>query len=282
LANVKSLVSHLRDELTLIEQQMMELLEISTVETYSVGIYPPWHWGDTDERHERIQMLLKPKYSSWFEKYNLLFSNVPEDRKWRIESTNKYMLGLIDRHSSSVDSTIQNTKSEFQKRLKECHQLLATIDDPQNTELVVVPDTNVLIGEPDVSKYAKVLGQTKYTVVIMPTVAAELDRLKVQHRDPAFRNKVDGVIRRLKGLRQQGSVLTGVTVNKTVTVRMIAAEPNFKNTLSWLDPNNNDDRVLASVLEVQRTYPSATVILLTSDINMQNKAEMAGMPSLEP
>ncbi|MDP2766348.1 MAG: PIN domain-containing protein [Candidatus Methanoperedens sp.] len=63
---------------------------------------------------------------------------------------------------------------------------------------------------------------------------------------------------------------------------MIAQEPNFNETLHWLDSSNNDDRIIASVLEIQRANPSATVVLVTSDINHQNKAEMANLPFLEP
>ena len=71
------------------------------------------------------------------------------------------------------------------------------------------------------------------------------------------------------------------TVNKTVTVRMIAHEPTFKRTLSWLDRSNNDDRIIASVIEIQQANPTAHVIVVTGDMNLQNKAEMAGIPFAE-
>jgi predicted ribonuclease YlaK len=110
----------------------------------------------------------------------------------------------------------------------------------------------------------------------------QLDRLKVVHHDADLKEKVSSVIRRIKGLRQQGNLLHGVTVNKTVTIKMLAAEPNFKETLHWLDPSNEDDRIIASILEIQCNFPTAIVVLVTSDINLQNKAEMANLPFLEP
>ena len=53
-------------------------------------------------------------------------------------------------------------------------------------------------------------------------------------------------------------------------------------TLGWLDPSNNDDRIIANALELQRTYPSDKVVLVTGDINLQNKAELAKLPYAEP
>ena len=115
----------------------------------------------------------------------------------------------------------------------------------------------------------------------MPTVLSELDKLKIVHRDDNFRKKVESVINRIKGYRTQGSLLNGVAVYKTIVIKMIAKEPNFNNTLSWLDKNNNDDRFIASVIEYQVDNPSHRVFLVTSDINLQNKAEMAKLPFFE-
>ncbi len=63
---------------------------------------------------------------------------------------------------------------------------------------------------------------------------------------------------------------------------MVATEPDFEHTLHWLDNGNSDDRIIASALEIQVRNPSDTVILVSSDINLQNKAEMANLPYLEP
>jgi predicted ribonuclease YlaK len=63
---------------------------------------------------------------------------------------------------------------------------------------------------------------------------------------------------------------------------MIATEPNFDNTLKWLNVENTDDRIIASVLEIQKENPSSIIVLATSDINLQNKAEMANLPFVEP
>jgi len=110
---------------------------------------------------------------------------------------------------------------------------------------------------------------------------SELDELKIKSSNPDFQKKVKSVITRLKGYRQQGNLIDGVTVEKSIKLKMVASEPNFDKTLSWLDRENNDDRIIASALEIQRDNPSSAVCLVTSDINLQNKTEMARLSYID-
>jgi len=52
-------------------------------------------------------------------------------------------------------------------------------------------------------------------------------------------------------------------------------------SLSWLDPTNRDDQFVASTIEVIRQYPRSAVTIVTGDINLQNKAELARLPFVE-
>ena len=56
----------------------------------------------------------------------------------------------------------------------------------------------------------------------------------------------------------------------------------MRDVLPWLDPASPDDRLLASCVEIMRLHPRSTVMLVTGDINLQNKAEFALVPFLEP
>ena len=67
-----------------------------------------------------------------------------------------------------------------------------------------------------------------------------------------------------------------------ISIFTIATEPNFEKTLSWLDKRNDDDRLIAETLELIREYGNRPVILITSDINLQNKCEVADLVFLEP
>lgn len=290
MPEVISLASRLKQQLQLIENQMMELLDASTIEEFRNDprseffvAAPDYYWGETDAHQKSLQMQLKNTYSIWFEHFHLLFNNAPDEMQRQIEQTHKFVTDWIEKKSDwDIQPTIPQNKSKFKEKIQAFCEFIRMIDNPTERTLILVPDTNALIKAPDISQYSKVVGQDNYTIVFVPTVLKELDELKVRGRDSDFRDKVASVIRRIKGLRQQGSLLEGVIVNKTVTAKMIAQEPNFNETLHWLDSTNNDDRIIASVLEIQRANPSATVVLVTSDINHQNKAEMANLPFLEP
>ena len=96
-----------------------------------------------------------------------------------------------------------------------------------------------------------------------------------------MREKARKVIGRIKGWRKQGALVDGVTVDKSIKVKAASREPDLKKTLSWLDPSNNDDRIIASVLTLQSESPSAQVILVSGDINLLNKADVAMIETAE-
>jgi predicted ribonuclease YlaK len=104
----------------------------------------------------------------------------------------------------------------------------------------------------------------------------------VLHRNPDVREKAVKVIARIKGWRRQGSLLEGVTVDGTITVIAVAEEPNMRQTLSWLDSENADDRVIAGILELHARHPAERVILVSGDINLQNKADAASIEVVDP
>jgi predicted ribonuclease YlaK len=94
---------------------------------------------------------------------------------------------------------------------------------------------------------------------------------------------VESLIRRIKGYRARGALTAGVPLRKGVsTFRALATEPALDKSLPWLDPTNDDDRMIATVVEVMRQHPRSTVMLVTQDINLQNKAELASVPYVEP
>ena len=105
--------------------------------------------------------------------------------------------------------------------------VLQTLEDGLEHELILVPDTNALILAPEVAEYHTVASSRAYTAIIEPIVLGELDKLKIAHRDPEFRDEVNSVIKRIKGLGTQGGLLARVSVNKTITVKMVAPEPSF-------------------------------------------------------
>ena len=145
----------------------------------------------------------------------------------------------------------------------------------------MIPDTNAIASEPAPIKYKRIAIDDTFVFLLLPTVLAELDALKIYHRNPDFREKVIKVINMIKGWRNQDNLRDGVTVDRTITVKAIANEPDMAQTLSWLAKENRDDRIIASVLQVQSAYPHARIVLVTGGINLSNKADVARIETAE-
>lgn len=196
----------------------------------------------------------------------------------------------IDQNADTVREVIETqrvwhaTAQEALGAIKEA--LEATLDkveclyDPIEGAVVLVPDTNALIYAPDLPAW-EFTDIPRFDVVLVPTVLSELDGLKTSQRKCAVRAR--SIIRQIKDYQRCGPLDQGVDVVKDqIRLRSVAIEPRFEESLPWLDPASPDDRFIASFVEVMRTFPRSTVLLVTADINLQNKAAFARLPFCEP
>lgn len=230
-----------------------------------------YHWSKKDEKN---QIIAKTKYLEFYDNFSLLLDKANSQIKSKIKSANSEIINIVEQNKAL--SSIEGGKKYFEKQINIFKSFLKLLSTELSSTLIV-PDTNSIIQYPEPRNYNFFSKNNKFTFVILPTVLSELDKHKMSHKNESFRKKVKSVIKRLKGFRNQGDILKGVITNKVITVKMIATEPNFNKTLNWLDPNNNDDRIIANVLELQILNPSEKVIFITSDINLQNKAQLANI-----
>lgn len=233
-----------------------------------IGINP-FYWSKKSGKH---QLEAKELFDNFKITFDLLKRKANPTSLKMLNENEKWIDELIDQ--DKAPRSILRAKNDLSNNVKAYKDYLSYLKASE-THVLIIPDTNSIIQYPDPKDYSKVVDAKHFQFIILPTVLSELDKLKITHRNEDFRKKVTSVIKRLKGYRRQGDVLKGVTVDKTILVKMIATEPNFEQTLPWLDPNNNDDRIIANVLELQIKNPSDIVLLTTSDINLQNKAELA-------
>jgi hypothetical protein len=96
--------------------------------------------------------------------------------------------------------------------------ILAVFDVTGAAEILVVADTDALLTAPDPVAYRGHIGHDSFTFVLLPTVLGELDRLKIEHRNPDVREKAQKAITRIKGWRRQGPLLSGIKVDGSITV----------------------------------------------------------------
>jgi len=247
-----------------------------------VVITHPYRWKPLPIEHKAAQARLLAQYRHWFELFQRCHAQHSSDVQTDIAETNTRILAAIELQSDwGTGATFEDNRRRLGETVDSFRNLLQQHATSEK-DFVLVPDTNALLitGEP--ARYADVVDSPHFRFIVVPTVLAELDDLKRTRSAQAVGEKAEKAIRIIKGLRKQGSVLDGVTVAKTITVQMIPTEPRLADLPSWLNPDNKDDRIIASALEIQGAQPSATVVLVTDDINLQNKAEMAFLPWSEP
>ncbi len=223
-----------------------------------------------------LQHDIKREYEKWIELVKVVFAKAPNDVSNKLEESDKQLRKWIELETNwALTSNLAENEQNLRKDINEFDELIRILEVSPSSEIIVIPDTNSIVAEPDPRIYRSLVGATNFTFLLLPTVLGELDNLKNNHRNPDFREKVKKSISRIKGWRNQGSLISGVTVDGNITVRAVAPEPDMESTLSWLDSGVGDDRLIASILEIEAISPSAEVILVTGDINLQNKADVA-------
>jgi hypothetical protein len=290
---VKSFVEQSKDDIKNLKTTIHRLLQISSIreskkceDSILVIISPSYHWENLSPEGETIQTNAKEFFEELVNRFDLIFNGKPKKIVDRYHKAKDYLDLLINREDVwnvplSVDIAEKRLREQVEK-LQTLFEWLKTLGDEEN---IFVPDTNALIINHKLETYGKLvdIDLNNWVVVITPTVLRELDELKIKNTNSEFKEKVKKTINYLKGLRNQGDILKGVTLfNNTTKVKLIAVEPNMNKTLWWLDSDNNDDRIIASCFELQINNPASCVILITADLNLQTKASMARLPFIEP
>lgn len=282
-------LSRLRTDLAGIKADLNALLDISTIQYVNVDSMfitaSKWRWGPSDAAASAARMSLLGRYISWFDRFLLLFLHPTPDISSKTKKADDFVRRWVTREGAfdhSIPRTIEEAKQVAATRLAVLDELLNIAAHGEDQTLRVVPDTNALLRNPAVEDLGTAVGSTSYMVHIVTAVLAELDELKDRGRTPDVREKAEKVIRRLKGLRDRGSLAEGVTVAGQIRLRLEHREINAPSVLSWLDPAAPDDKILAAALRLQSDHPAGVVVLVTADMNLQNKADAVGLPYAEP
>jgi hypothetical protein len=246
-----------------------------------ISVYGNYAYNELQEEGRQIQAQLLEEYRRFYALLNVLLKDQPKDTLKELSQADTVMMRTIEQNHTWCKNT-QETLRKAVKSLQAELKLLNRLYDSSDSEAIYVPDTNALLYNPDLESWA--FSETpKFTIVLLPTVLSELDILKVSHRNEEVRKKVEQLIRRIKEYRRRGRLISGVTlVRDKIKIQAIAVEPDMEASLPWLDPDNNDDRILAGVVEVMHARPRSPVLAVSQDINFQNKAEFANIPFEKP
>lgn len=286
---MKSIREQIKDFANEIESSMSELIlkqsrisQWNHPESSVLLTLKNFKWEALSQEGVQLQSKVFEEYGHFSSLLRVLLAKQPDHIRHKFNKSADLVNDII---TQSVTTVLQNTQQAHQRVCKELHEQVALIDrlyDGSGGARMFVPDTNALLYNPDLEKW-NFNAVPIFTIVLTPTVLSELDHHKINHRNEDVRKKADGLIGRIKDYRRRGRLSVGVPIKRDkITVMAIAKEPNFSDTLPWLDANSDDDRYLASFLEVMRTFASSITVLVTRDINLQNKAEFSRVPFLEP
>ncbi len=258
---------------------MMRPGEDGVVMGYSV-------WEDLPPQGIHAQAESLARYREFEEIARVLLKEQPEKTIKEFKSATLTITAAIQQTKSPPQATAAVVLTKMIKALETQLDLIRNLYDSCEGTTVLVPDTNALLYYPALEDWV-FADIPCFTLILLPTILEELDGMKVGGRNETLRTKAEGLITRIKGYRARGSgqasLLDGVPLRKGVSqLKARALEPKMEDSLPWLDPSNQDDRFIAGFLEVMRSYPRSAVVLITLDVNLQNKAAFARLPFIEP
>ncbi len=277
-----------------IEAQLQALIDISEIRYINPngrgrGIFvigaSDFGWAPSDDQQQLARMRLTRDYDSWYARFRTLFGGITPELKKSINKADRFTRGWITRsghYDHAIPRTIAEAKMVAARRMTPLREALALLGSQGEGGIRLVPDTSALMDAPDLSAYSEAAGAKTFTVHLLPQVLVELDALKDGGRNAEQQKRARAALRGIKNLKQRGELTKGVKLTRGITVVADPREPDFARLPDWLNPQVPDDRVLAGALEVQAEHPSSVVILVASDINLQNKAEVVGLPAVEP
>lgn len=146
-------------------------------------------------------------------------------------------------------------------------------------------DTNVLLQFEtfDEVDWPTAVSSMQVCLVLAPVVGAELN----DHKDDASNERLNKrarlLLSKLKTRLQDAKPGEQVPVRSGVTLMDIPREPSagFDWARYGLDRSNNDDRLIASMLEFIAEHQNSVVVLITDDFPAKRKAQAQGLQVLD-
>lgn len=239
------------------------------------------YWEELPIEGRRLQTKILKDYGRYRDLVRSLITGVAEDLQRRFAEADEAIQDNVKQEYGTSCTTREEAIEETRAAFDRIEDLIDGLYSSEGMSLVV-PDTNALLANPDLPSWRFDWCES-FEIILLPTILGELDKLKVTARGEDTRDKVKGIIRQIKDLGRRADLQRGVPVLEgRITARSVAIEPKVTEALPWLDSTNEDDRFLASVIELIRENVRSIVVIVTLDVNLQNKARLARLPFCEP
>ena len=238
-------------------------------------------WDTLAPSGKRIQVSLLPEVDRFTGLVSVLTQNLPSGTKRNLLGSLKTIRSSIEQDDQTWWKTPEEAANGFRSLVGNIIDSIDDFFDSSSGETFAIADTNALIGNPDIEHW-QFENVESFTLILTPTILSELEKHKINHQNPDVRGKATSIIRKIKEYRRRGPLHNGViVVRDKVKLQSIANEPNMSQSFSWFDATNADDHFLASAIEIMCAEPGRKIFIVTADINLQNKAEMACVPFRE-
>lgn len=240
-------------------------------------------FSDLSIKGTQFQKEIYEKFKDISNEIELILTECPDQYLNDYKKNKNKILVLIEQEGRTWKKSINECVEEIEESFDFIIDLLDKLFGiEKNKSTILVPDTNAFLLNPDIEKWS-FKNIDSFKIALTPIILEELDKHKINHNNQNVRNKSKKIINKIKEYRRRGKLTEGVNiVNNKIELFVVAKEPDIEKSLSWLDKNNNDDIFIASIIEIIREYLNSVVILVTKDINLQNKCELANIPFLEP
>jgi PIN domain len=284
-ARPPSYLARLLAELDEIHAGYAKVLSASAIRNIDPGPgvigFPSWGWADSDAGLESSRMALLRLVRGWEPRFRLLFPHpTPSVSKRLDEHLGRLERWLVrERGARDIPPAIEKAADQISASVADLREL-ARLLPPDDYAVRLAVDTNTLIDNPDLAVHAGTLGR-RYMAHLLPVVLREIDDLKRGGKTEQLREAARRAERRLKGLRDNGDVLSGVRVAGEVYAVFEHIEPRDDRLPTWLDLTVPDDRFTASCLLLQAEHPGSALYVATGDMNLQTKLAAIGLPFVE-
>src|SRR6266516_3895674 len=146
-------------------------------------------------------------------------------------------------------------------------------------------DTNILhhFQTFDEVDWPSVLHTNQVCLVLAPITLREVDKHKDDYTNERRRKRARMLLSKLKYLLESETTTEQLPqVRRNVTLMALSQEPMINWAAEQLDPNVDDDRLLASILDFSHQHASVKVLLLTADFLVRLKSKAYDIQALAP
>jgi hypothetical protein len=290
----RTVLDNVKGEATRIQGLLKDLLAQSSIQKWYdpntsnvLWIGGHFSWNPLGDKGRQIQARLLEDYRRFLAVIRVLLSGHPDSTVDKLNDADRQVLEFVQQNELLFRPDPRPYFESASKGIAGLLELLEGLYGKADDKATLVPDTNALLFNPSIEQW-RFHEAPQFLLILTAPVLSELDSLKINHRVEAVREKAERIIRQIKEYRRRadcggGRLADGVDLVSGISqIATLATEPRMEDSVPWLDPANKDDRILANVIEVMRTHARSPVWLVTRDINLQNKADYASVPFIEP